>query len=425
MFDWLSRYRGFRPAKLRPGTGPVPNPGRGWYRIFYFMLPDLPDLQELRWSLREEETLALAVIHIGAYRDRDLDQEALDNVVRIFEFFRLHRKDLILRFAYDCEGNGLLREPTTFSQVEAHIRQLMPIVRSYTETILVFQGLFVGSWGEMHGSRYLSTEHLRRLNALVEAGVGEHTWLAVRRPCQWRTLHSPQEKTMRMGLFDDGIFGSESHLGTFGHLPKEQARWEDPWCPADELAFEGQLCEAAPQGGEAVFPRQDACPSGNGVLRRLRQMRVTYLNSDYDPKLLDVWKQESSAWPGVSLYGYVGAHLGYRFLVRNVRVKKKQQLLLEIAVENVGFAPCYEACSLTLELVTPEKTLVLETSWDLRTVMAGTVRHWEWPLPEESGALYLRAQRKKDGREIRFAHEEQTGSRLLLGHLTDRNAGSR
>ena len=419
IFDFLSNYIGFKPAKLQESTGLIPNPSRGWYQIFYFHLPQLPDFQELRWCLRDTEPVALAVIHIGAYRDKCLDPVALDAVAKILDFFRDNQKDLILRFSYDCEGKGLLHEPALFSQLEEHVRQLTPIIRAYTKTIFVLQGLFVGSWGEMHGSKFLSAAYLKRLNALAEAAAGEYTWLAARRPCQWRVLHGPDEGAVRMGLFDDGMFGSDSHLGTFGHLERNRTQWENAWRSKDELAFEERLCAKVPQGGEAVCPQPGHDLSDEEMLRRLRQMHISYLNCVYDAKLLDAWKQTRSPWSGVSLYDYVGAHLGYRFCVRKLRVRKEKNVRrLELTVENTGFAPCYEDYTVTLELADGDQTVQQKTDWDLRTVMAGTSHRWECSLPEGRGALYLSVKRKKDGRVLQFAHDDQQGGRLLLGQLT-------
>ena len=417
IFDVLSNHIRFIPAKLKESAGFAANPSRGWYQIFYFHLPQQPDFQELRWCLRDNETLAMAVVEFGAYREKALDQVALDTVVRILDFFRQHKKDLILRFTYDCEGKGLLHEPAVFSLVEEHIRQLTPIVQAYTKTIFVLQGLFIGSWGEMHGSRFLSSEYLKRLNALMEAAAGEWTWLAARRPCQWRSIHGPNEGFVRMGLFDDGILGSDTNLGTFGHLKRTQAQWENAWCPKDELDFEEELCATVPHGGEVVCPQQ-LVPSEEVVLHRLRKMRVSYLNSVYDPRLLDAWKQIQSPWAGVSLYDYVGAHLGYRFCVRKVRVRQRNQhKWLKITLENRGFAPCYEDYSVALEIVAGDNTVRQETTWSFREVMPESSEEFECVLPDGKGEVYLSARRVKDGRILQFAHDGQANGRLFLGHL--------
>ena len=418
-FDFfLQKKIRYKPAKRKEYPGPVPNPGRGWYRIFYFYMPDQPDFKQLSWCLRQDETLVMAIIHIGAYRDSALDQIAIDTVAQILDFFREKKKDIILRFTYDCEGKGLQSEPALFSQIKGHIQQLSPIIQTYTKSIFVLQGLFVGNWGEMHGSKFLSNTYLRKLNALVEAAAGEHTWLASRKPSQWRILHSPNEKYVRMGLFDDGIFGSETNLGTFGYLKNTQTEWENSWCPEDELTFEEQLCRKVPHGGEVVRAQQMPERTNTDVIRGLRRMHISYLNCAHDAKLLDTWRQKQSAWPGISFFDYVGAHLGYRFCVRTVKVqKKKEQFRIEVAFENTGFAPCYEEYDVTLELETTDGILQQETSWDLRTLMSGTIKCFQSELPKVKGKLYLSARRNKDGSILRFAHEMTDDGKLFLGEL--------
>lgn len=58
--------------------------------------------------------------------------------------------------------------------------------------------------------------------------LGDEIYLAVRTPAQWRTLRSEKEfrqkKYAHLALFDDGILGSMTHLGTFGtELRRRQA----------------------------------------------------------------------------------------------------------------------------------------------------------------------------------------------------------
>ncbi len=396
----------------------MPNPGRGWYQIFHFFIPQKPDFAELFWSLRSDETLAMAVVNIGAYQSRPLDQVALQTVEDILNFFAREEKDLILRFVYDSEGQGLLHEPQLFAQIEEHILQLSPIIRAHTKTIFVLQGFFVGSWGEMHSSKFLSSVYLKRLHQLVEAAAGEHTWLAVRKPAQWRILHMPDARGVRMGLFNDGIFGSQTHLGTFGYKKRLQSQWEEAWCPEDELIFEEQLCRKVPHGGEVVSAQQMNSRGEPNVIQELRRMHISYLNCVHDAKLLDAWKQKHSPWSGTSLYDYVGAQLGYRFCVRKVDVLvEKSQRRIEIVVENTGFAPCYEACNVTLEIVTDGEVVSQEAPWDLRLLMPGQKVIWQCALPNGQGKLYLSAKRKKDDRQVCFAHKALENGKLFLGHL--------
>ena len=414
----FSRHVNFKPSVLKESLHSLPNPCRGWYQIHYFHLPQQPDFQELQWCLRDDQPLVMAVIHIGAYQHTPLDSVALNIVSQILDFFALHQKDVILRFTYDCKGLGLLHEPGLFSQVEEHIQQLSPLIHSHTETIFVLQGLFVGSWGEMHGSKFLSPMHLKQLHTLVESAAGANTWLAVRKPSQWRTLHKPNLSSTRMGLFDDGILGSETNLGTFGFQNRTNTQWEDSWRPEDELLFEEQLCRNVPHGGEVVCPQQMPYPSALEVLKKLRCMHISYLNCDHDVSLLDTWKNTPSPWSGISFYDYVGAHLGYRYCIRAVKLRESHQVRrCEITVENTGFAPCYEDYDIMLEIVNSGNAVQQKTIWDLRTLMAGTTQVWSSVLPQATGKLYLSARRKKDGRVLNFAHDDLEQGKLFLGFI--------
>ena len=151
------------PEELQESTEELENPARGWYEIYTFRAEDGIHPQELRWSLREGETLALVLIDLGAYRDRALGHEALENIRSILSFFMQYGKDVILRPVYDTEGKGREREPEAFDTVLMHAGQIGEVLQQTEHSVCIFQGMLVGSWGEMHDSRYLTPEHLRKL----------------------------------------------------------------------------------------------------------------------------------------------------------------------------------------------------------------------------------------------------------------------
>ncbi len=82
----------FQKADLRESTEELSNPARGWYQIHTFLAEQEPDFEELCWCLHPKDTLALVLIDIGYFRNRNLDQEALGRISRIIAFFQ---KDLM------------------------------------------------------------------------------------------------------------------------------------------------------------------------------------------------------------------------------------------------------------------------------------------------------------------------------------------
>lgn len=421
----------FREAGMGENTKYLGNPGCGWYRIHAFSLEREPDLEELYWCVCKEESLALVILDIGAYRKEPLPETVLDWIKKILDFFGKQEKELIVRAVYDREGKGMEREPDSIETVELHMRQLGSILRRFAGEILVVQGLLVGSWGEMHGSKFLSKEKLRRLFSVYREVLGDEIGIAVRTPVQWRLLHGEgtKAKTVRTGLFDDGMFGSPGNLGTYGTMAKELAGWEREWCREDELNFVGRLAEHLPYGGEAVGT--DEWGDLQNAAAEMRRTHVSYLNSTYDEQILNRWRQTewrgTGVWKGCSGYDYIGSHLGYRFVIREVtgkcggRYRRAPQI--EVQIENAGFAPLYEEAELLAVWETGHECREEELRIDMRKLPPGQQAAVQIPLPGSMGnetyRLFLKLRRKRDGRILKFANQE-SGERVYLGLLVNR-----
>ena len=419
-----------KTAGLAERPEDVRNPGRGWYRIYTFPVDLEPDFEELMCSLDKRDTLALLFLDIGGYRDSALDETALDRMRRLVEFFRDHGYDMILRVAYDHQGKAVEREAYFWDQVKEHMRQIGEFVKDCGACIFVYQGLLIGNWGEMHTTRFQDGKKRKELWEILREYRPEGTYAAVRRPSYWRQLHEGQingeSGEADMGLFDDAMFASEDHLGTFGVLGRENG-WGEAWNREEELRFEKDLCQSVPNGGEAVYGedfQKQLTPEL--VLDILRKMHITYLNKAYDAKILDIWKQWKFAgaeeWNGKSLYEYIGAHLGYRLVIRSVRLSagRGDSGRLEITVENTGFASLYRAADFWLYsgeegragLLLEQEDKKLGAVWKSgeRRVLSGNVTL-------KAQELWIGANRRADGKVIRFVNGCDGDGKTKLGEL--------
>ena len=140
----------------------------------------------------------------------------------------------------------------------------------------------------------------------------------------------------------------------------------------------------------------------------LKRMNITYLNVQYDPALLNLWKGqrwEGGEWEGVSGFDYIGRHLGYRFCLRDAALRlEKGRLDVSVTVENVGFAPIYQNCEARLI----QRTSTGEEYWipmkgSLLGLKEGTRVLTAEGLKQQSSQLYVRLFRLSDQREILFA----------------------
>ena len=417
----------FHPAEIKISDEVLHNPARGWYTIYPFFLEKEPDFDELYWCLGKEETIALVIINIGAYREQRLDAAAINRMRQILGFFEKHSYDVILRVTYDHEGNAVEREPFFFKVVLEHLEQLIPVVREFSKTVFIWQGMLIGNWGEMHTSRFLFPSKLRQLWGVMSTGLEDDVYLAVRRPSMWRILHpeacgKAQLPADTTGLFDDAMFGSDSHMGTFGQDGKESTGWENLWSREDELAFEDELCKQVPNGGEAVCGEEYAeMFTPQSTLDVLKKMHVTYLNQAHDEKILKLWKQWE--WQGESLYDYIGKYLGYRFCIRKADVvpdKKENGIRVTVAIENVGFANCYQPVDvLLLQTDSYGNQELVKFDTDIRTLDSGSVQEISCMLEKADGELYLRMLRKADSRVIYFANQSEPDGSVFLGGFTE------
>ena len=408
-----------KTVHLTESTRALSNPDCGWYHLYSFDLAE----ESFLYIACEEEELVLLRIDIHAFRScEQIPKEALDWADRILTFFAQHGKGIILRIVYDTDGHGMEHEPSSVLIVKSHMRQLGEVIKAHAGEILVHQGLFVGSWGEMHSSKFLMGGRMEELAATLAQAIDGTCPIAVRKPVQLRNIENKTNISGVFTLFNDGIFGSETDLGTYEAMARQ-----------DELDWQQRQMKRRFCGGEAlggmvtdmVSSKTDPSAPSFTILdwhqaaADLAQMHISYLNSTYRQELLDDWKMQHTEWNGeeMSGYDYIGRHLGYRFTVTCARMNND---ILQITIRNTGFANlCEEAvCKLVLVEVEKEEDAFqcFEITCDARTWDSGTDTTIEVTIPQESWQMqederlpvqfYLQLTRKRDGRILAFANEE-------------------
>lgn len=411
----------FQKANFKESSRKLFHPGCGWYHIYTFQAEPkegIGKVEEETWldETSEGERLALVLINIGSFRVCELSGEALFHIGQILRFFQEKEKQMILRFAYDTKGAGMVNEPSELSLVKRHMEQIGSILCRFSEDILVIQGIFVGNWGEMHGSKFLGGEDVYTLVHTLYKVTEGRCFLAVRTPAQMRRIlknpGSSQGLKEKLALFNDGIFGSATDLGTYGAFSGNQAGLEEKWSREEELLWQETYAGHVPNGGEVLDGL--SLKGYAEAAEILKKMHISYLNSVYHQERLLQWKSEiieEGCFKGFSGYDYIGAHLGYRFVVRDVREAEKGGRELMIAVENTGFACLMEEadCFLTAEGKAGE-LYRYDIETDSRRWDSGQRIWLKALLPPEGryeGGLriFLKLWRKRDGKALGFANE--------------------
>lgn len=354
------------------------NPNRGFYLLYRFLIED--EKQNYDQTIAElyqpdkDTKLTLVQICLQSYRQGEITQEGLANIESLFDALETLDKQLIVRFTYDNDGQNEQYEPESIDIILRHMEQLSPILREYSRKIFILQGLFIGNWGEMHGTRYDSDEDLQKLTWQLARMTDLSTYLAVRVPAQWRSIMQSdswhQENIMgaslvgRLGLFNDGMLGNKSDYGTY-----RTGDYVDPTAfprleREAELEFQNELCRKVPNGGEVIH--DNVYNDLDNAIRDLAYMHVTYLNRAYDQTVLDKWKDtkvdEEGCFHGMDGLTYIERHLGYRLLIQDASLcyqRKFDVLTTKVTLKNVGFAPVYTETRTMVTLVDEQNDSVL------------------------------------------------------------------
>ncbi len=361
------------------------NPGRGFYKLFYIE-PDDPDIGKYEWVDISQVSLVLLVVDIACARNRSVNDADMDVIRSAFDYFIKQGKRLILRFSYDHDGRGMMREPDRFAQVLEHAAALAGLIREYKDHIFVYQGLLVGDWGEMHSTKYADGSFLEKIyDALSEAGVD----IAVRKPAQQGLL--PARTDVRPILFNDGLLADEIELGTI-----RSDRME-----ADEQAIY-DISGQSPYGGEMVY--------GSGYIKgfkpddvaeMMKKRHITYLNMDYDTAMYDHLRSVNFTDEGfrTDVFSYLSVNLGYRFAVKKVLYRQKK---LTVYVTNKGFSKAY--VPVEMRLVSKNGESLGMDRYIISDIIPGETECFSFVPETESGEVYICANTTDLGEKVFFSN---------------------
>ncbi len=368
------------------------NPNRGFYYMRGFRITD--EQQNYRKNVAdmfywdEETNLAMMQINLQYYNDKAITKEGLANLEELFKAMKKTNKQFIIRFLYDWNGENLQYEPENIEIILKHMEQIGPLLQEYQDIIFVIQGLFIGNWGEMNGTKYANEKDIRTLAEKLAAVTSKKTYLSVRMPMYWRIATGLGEVTglkredetlaLRMGLYNDGLLGSWSDYGTYGNHTREQHGDFTYWNREEELAFQEELCKLTPNGGETIVdnPYND----WENAVRDFARMHVTYLNADFDKNVLNKWAgitvKEEGCYNGMDGLAYMERHLGYRLFLKQTSLKyqfKTDILSMEAEIANAGFAPLYKDTEVYFVLYQEETGEVFsyKVETDLRNLAGG------------------------------------------------------
>jgi len=384
----------------------------------------------------EDTKLTLIEFNLQSFRDGPISEQGLKNLEALFQALEQVDKKLIVRFLYDWNGENEQVEPEDIDVILEHMRQVGPTLQKYKDRIFVMQGLFIGNWGEMNGTKYSDSQSMQILAEELAGVTDPSTYLSVRMPMQWRIVTQIGDASevvrgdgtlaSRLGLFNDGMLGSWSDYGTYGDHTREEHGDFTYWNREPELAFQEELCKIVPIGGEVIVdnPYNDF----ENALQDMKRMHVTYLNEEFDRNVLDKWAEytvtEEGCFQGMDGLSYMERHLGYRLLISEAALDyqlPEDRLSVDVTLQNLGFAPLYHDADVWIVLKEAESSNMhyYPAVCDLGVLTGGNdsgqtyTIHTELPLAGKAAGNY----------EIYFdIRDAASGERIFLANEQDPEA---
>lgn len=368
----------FQSAISEESSTSISNPFCGFYQLEGYTLNDKKSATDAKkwWKkhcAKSFNPMILLEFNLKHYAKKDLSNQTIEQISAILDECTKSNKQVILRFLYDWDGHAKSTEPDHIAQIKTHISQLSIPINQHKDCVYIIQGLLIGNYGELHHSKFQSADQLRTLALEMDKDFDPSIYLAVRTPAQLRSIlqtdtpetvedESLQSLSKRLGLFNDGMLGSDTDLGTYDNTADaSKTSYEKPNTRLQELRFQNKLCQFVPNGGEVIFHKDYS--NLMTAIDTLSTMHVSYLNQSYDPKVIKQWQHSVYVGDGIfkntNGYYYIKSHLGYRYILRRSHLDFHSfvgdQAFLYLTIENSGFAPAYRKFD-TFLVFTDQKT---------------------------------------------------------------------
>jgi hypothetical protein len=334
--------------------------------------------------------------------DIPLDENALLSVSNSLLKCRLNGGTCIPRFAYTWDQWGGV-EPDDFDILLTHIRQLSAVLSQFRDVVPAVECGIIGAWGEMHTSRYGAKEYQ---NQIVKAwldglpkdmsllGRSSYVWMAFLDTSATNFFNGGMETfdqalLARMGFYNDGYLGTDWDYGTWGG-------GTGIWSRRQGQTFLRE--RAVPYGGEFAWVStnyfdknvhlldtnrfnivQEWYDTHLSYLRNIRDTRMGVTRRLADTPFSSAkWAFDGmprlSEYDGIDLRKFCEDHMGYRYVVRGVKLAAMTEVdspggprsraaatvMLDLEIENTGFG----------QLLFAEKPEVLLTSSGASTANA-------------------------------------------------------
>ncbi len=268
-------------------------------------------------------------IYLFKYRDKDLDETAINQLKSYFEYLKEKNLRILLRFAYEYTAD--INTDAKDKQILRHLDQIGQFINEnkqlFNDVVYAVQLGLIGLWGEGHGEHF--NHNKRKLaNKLCEI-IPEEIYIMARTPEILSQV--PEKYEHRFSVHDDFLVGINHEWGMMNWndpqykdlLNKNQYAISDgemPWGRDKTVSFIDSLnlVKQVIGYGLTTLSITHNYKEDEGITYHLEKWKNEFLtkeileenNLPYLPTMLENNQ--------ISIYKYLQYHLGYNLGVSNL-----------------------------------------------------------------------------------------------------------
>lgn len=317
-------YQSMEIYSFQESETDVPNPFQGTYFQVY------TGYAEQMYEIKKEHPdcrVILLAYNLDDEREMEvIPEKKIEDLYHSLEIAKELGLSIIFRAAYDFIGEY---EEVEFSIMLGHIRQIGQVLNNSRDCIAGVQAGMIGAFGEWTQSKYMDSREYR-MKVLEEwlSVLDKEIPVSVRRQKFIREAKEWGIAVDRLGVYNDGLFSSDSDLGTYAEDYDREA----------DLAWSEKNIQVPFNGGEMPFVSEFS--QVENVVREADMLNLSYLNQEYSHKVWELWhSQKYNNMPGDK---YICRYLGQRLWVKEAEISKnfykKKKIKIALTLKNNGFS---------------------------------------------------------------------------------------
>lgn len=367
--------------------------------------------EQLELYGEDKINLLQCYIYLTEYRERDLDEQAINQLKSYFEYLKSKNVRILLRFAYEYTSS--INNDAKDRQIISHLNQIGEFINDnkqlFNDVVYAMQLGLVGLWGEGHGAHYANHNFKKLITKLCEV-IPEEIYIMVRTP--EILSHVPKKYEKRFSVHDDFLVGVDHEWGMMswndpqyqdllnknkyaiadGEMPWGNYKENDEYYQIDALNLVKQVADYGLTSMSITHNYKEDWTQQNNIYYHLEKWKNEYLTKK-DLYINTLPYLESMLVDDkISVYNYLQYHLGYNLGVSNLLLMPNKTSFM---INNFGMAAPFEY---KLQVIADDKEIEIET--ELLTAFGQQIV----TIPESVKEIKIKYTHRRSGATIRFAN---------------------